>query len=670
MRIIYLLGKSLEQKNYVRIIQVKQLSLRKKLIFSFLAMLLIPTLLIGTVSYQSAEKQISEEQQASATESVRILNTNITNMIEPKLKDVQYFSKKFSKSFFQDDNVPKLKSLLREYVNMHPEVELVYIGTTDGKLLDEPAQEYPDGFDPRTRPWYKQALDNNGEISITAPYVTQSTGDIVITITQALPDGSGVLGLDLNISTLSDITNNIRIGETGFASLLDNNQIYIAQPDKESGTEATESYIKKVYEQESGSIIERDRHLQFVTNELTGWKIIGTMFTAEAAKAAASTLKINLIIIVISILVGVMFMLFMIKSVVNPINRLKQSALKISDGDLTEFIDIHSKDEIGQLGEAFVSMKVNLKGLIRNVDQSSQHVQTSAQGLSANAEQNIASAEQVADAMQQMAVSTEKQTTGIDQNAISVEEIAKGVVEVADSAMQVSDLSSHAIQLAEEGGQSVEQTVQQMNYIHESVTQSDRMIKTLYDRTKEIGSILEMISAISDQTNLLALNAAIEAARAGEHGKGFAVVADEVRKLAEQSHQSAEQISTLITGIQQDTAKSVQTMMKASSDVQEGLQLSEDTKRKFTSIVESLREMAPKMEDISASAQEMSAVVEEVSATAIELSDHAKLNAAASEEVAASTEETLSSMQEIASSAKTLLDMADELQGYVNRFNY
>ena len=109
--------------------------------------------------------------------------------------------------------------------------------------------------------------------------------------------------------------------------------------------------------------------------------------------------------------------------------------------------------------------------------------------------------------MHQMAISTEKQTTGIDQNAISVEEIAKGVVEVADSSMQVSDLSSHAIQLAEEGGQSVKQTVQQMNSIHNSVTQSDTMIKALYDRTKEIGSILEMISAISDQTNLLALNA-------------------------------------------------------------------------------------------------------------------------------------------------------------------
>lgn len=649
---------------------MKQLSLRKKLIFSFLAMLLIPTLLIGIVSYQSAGRQISKEQQASATESVRMLNTNITNTIEPKVKDIQYFSNKLHQSYLQDGKTTELKSLFHEYMNMHPEVELIYIGTSDGRLLDEPAQKYPSGFDPRKRSWYKQAVDSKGQVSITAPYVTQTTGDIVLTITQALPDGSGVIGLDVNISRLSTITNDIRIGKTGFASLLDSNKIYIAQPNKESGAEATESYITKIYEQDSGTIIEKDRQLQFVTNKLTGWKVVGTMFTAEAANAAASTFNINLIIIAISITVGIIFMLFMIKSVVNPINRLKQSAIKISEGDLTEFIDNHSKDEIGQLGEAFIAMKVNLKKLIRNVDQSSQHVQTSAHGLSANAEQNIAASEQVTEAMQQVTVSTEKQTTSIDQNAVSIEEIAKGVVEIADSSMQVSDLSSRAIQLADEGGQAVEQTVNQMVSIHESVTQSDTMIKSLYDRTKEIGSILEIISAISEQTNLLALNAAIEAARAGEHGKGFAVVADEVRKLAEQSHQSAEQISALITGIQHETAKSVQTMMKTSADVQDGLQLTEDTSKKFASIIKRLHEIAPKMEDISASAQEMSAVVEEVSATAIELTDHAKINAAASEEVAASTEQTLSSMQEMAVASKELLDMADELQSYVNRFKY
>ncbi|GLC90031.1 HAMP domain-containing methyl-accepting chemotaxis protein [Lysinibacillus piscis] len=649
---------------------MKRISLRKKLIFSFLTILLIPTLLIGSISYQSAKSNILEQQQLSTTESVRMLDSNITNMIKPKIHDIEYFSKKINSTFLQAENKDMLKNLFQEYISTHPEIELLYIGTADGKIIDEPVHDYASDYDPRARPWYKEAMDNKGNVTISAPYIALSTNNIVVTVMKTLPDNLGVIALDLNISILNDMANDIRIGKAGFTSLIDHNKIYITHPNKESGSEATESYISEIYKQESGLIRKKDRQLIFATNEITGWKVVGTMFTAEAIQAASSTLNVTFIVTLGSIIVGFIFMLFMLKSIVSPIKQLQQSALKISEGDLTTFIEVHSKDEIGQLGEAFIAMKLSLKKLIRNVDQSAQHVQSSAQNLSANAEQNIATSEQVAKAMQQVILSTDKQTTGIEQNALSVEEIARGVVEVADSATQVADLSGSAIQLAEDGGHTVAQTVNQMESIHTSVAQSNEMIQSLYSRTQEIGSILQIITAISDQTNLLALNAAIEAARAGEHGKGFAVVADEVRKLAEQSLHSTEQIAALITAIQQDTAQSVQAMGEASTDVQTGLQLTADTRQKFMNIVESLRNIAPQLEGISAASEEISAVVQEVAATAIDLSDHAKMNAASSEEVAASTEETLSSTQDIAAAAKDLLDMADELQNQVSFFKY
>jgi methyl-accepting chemotaxis protein len=353
----------------------------------------------------------------------------------------------------------------------------------------------------------------------------------------------------------------------------------------------------------------------------------------------------------------------------NPIVKLNEITRKVASGDLNiEKLQIKSKDELYQLNESFEQMAHNLREMIGGIAANSEQVAASAEQLNASAEQSSRAAETVASAIQEIAGGAEATTLKLDNNSKSLQEVLQGILRISQSSSNVSELSRKTTMEAEEGGRFVEQNLSQMKFIHESVTRSNEVISTLSERSKEIGQILDAISSIADQTNLLALNAAIEAARAGEHGKGFAVVADEVRKLAEQSQQSAKSIAHLIGMVQKDTEESVTIMNEVTENAKNGVEISEETSKKFAQILSSTRNITPQIEEVTATVQQISANIEEISGSADEISTLAQANALSSEEVAASTEEQLASMEEIDSSAQALASMAEELKVLVNKF--
>ena len=648
--------------------------IRPKLILAFSITLIIPALVIGFLSYSTAKDAIEKEIQNGVKTNIELLNASINNTLEQKMHDIETFTQDITARQFQQENIPELREQLAQYAKLHPEVIGTYIGTTTGAFIEEPQITDTSQYDPRTRDWYKEALDQKGEVVISKPYQDVTTGSMVVTISRSTADGSGVMGVDLTLKYIQDVISQVKIGEHGYAFLLDADRTYMAHPSAEAGTEATDVFFDKMYSRESGQFDYQyegtDRTLGFMTNELTGWKMAGTIEQAEIDEAAAPIFRKMLLVIIIAFIIGAALVYLIIRSIFQPLKNMREKAITISKGDLTEPIPVTSTDEIGQLGNAFNDMQQNLKKLVQKIEENAEQVASSSEQLSASSEQTSSATEQVAAAIQQVAGSAEKQTHGADETVQSLSEVAAGVTQVATRSAHVAELAQHAIMQAEEGEMAVTNTVKQMHSIHESVTESDAMIQSLYERSKEVSAILDVITQIANQTNLLALNAAIEAARAGEHGKGFAVVADEVRKLAEQSQKSAGEIMEIVQGIQRDTENSVHIMARVTDDVQAGVQVSNEAIEKFNQILQGTKEITPQMQEVSATAQQMSAAVQQVTAANHELAGIAKENAAASQEVAASTEEQLASMEEISSSARSLSSMADELKRLIAVFKY
>ncbi|MCG8510726.1 MAG: methyl-accepting chemotaxis protein [Rhodospirillales bacterium] len=347
-------------------------------------------------------------------------------------------------------------------------------------------------------------------------------------------------------------------------------------------------------------------------------------------------------IVAVAMVIGIVASLLITRAVVKPISNLVERIKDISqgEGDLTQRVDEDRSDELGELGQWFNTFVRKIHDIIVELSSVTREV-------SSSSTQIAASSEEMAAGMQQQS----EQTTQVSS---AVEEMSATVVEVARKSADAANTAEVAGKQANEGGQVVSQTVDGIRAIAGVVNESAAAINELGKRGEQIGQVIEVITDIADQTNLLALNAAIEAARAGEHGRGFAVVADEVRKLAERTMQATEEVATSIKAIQEETNAAVQRMSSGTEKVDEGVRLAESAGESLGSIVSDSKNVAEMIQSIAAASEEQSAASEEISRNV--------------ESINAVTRQSAEGAGQAAAAATQLSVKAEELQTLVNQF--
>nr|WP_286207902.1 methyl-accepting chemotaxis protein [Clostridium caldaquaticum] len=559
-------------------------------------------------------------------------------------------------------------------------IETIIITDSKGKAIMTNETRNPD-IDLSDRDYVKKAI--SGTASVSDVVISRFTNKPSVLIAYPLKKGDTVVGTligSIPFNTISKYASKVKIGTNGYAYIINKEGLLVYHPDSNkvlkenlkdiNNKDLTAYFNKAVTEKTSEGFYTYQGVYKYAVFKTVGnWLIVTTSNYNEYMKPAIQIRNNTILILVIAcILAIILSYVFSHKTIITPIVKLEELMKRAGEGDLSVRINIKSNDELKQLGDSFNSMINNQHDIVKQVLNAAEQLNAASEELSASSEEINAASEEISSSINKVADDAEKQ----NQSIINVSQVLmqlSSLVQLAQSKARAANLNTeNSMKVAELGRTKVNETVKAISVINKGTDETAQVLEQLNSLSAQIGGIINAINSIAKQTNLLALNAAIEAARAGENGKGFSVVAEQIRKLSEESNDKATEISGLLNKMISYIKNAVTLMERAKIEVNNGVTIVSETDTAFVNILSAVEEIVKNIEEILNITNDEVASSDQIVKLINEIATMTENTSKTSENVSSAALEQTAAIENLTSTAEETNAMAVELTTLVEKF--